>query len=672
MKTIRGKLLTIILSIVLIFGLIVVCTSMIQLTGLSDKIVALGQKQASDITVETTNTMAEHEYEVAADFADASVKYFNQVFSDVHKHTLSIANKAGELYAKDEHVATLDSQVGIVKGVDPASVEDDFSVIAPIRDFIAFLPNYDIEHLEKLDLYVVTESGMCLDGTYAELGNEYADLRNEIWYTTVKENNELYWSGVFTGKVTGKVKVVCAAPFYDAEGNLKGVASGDIAVETFQNILEDYNENQILSVVFFDKDGELMYATNGYDDFEEVQKNLNGSSDIVENDGFIYTYRTMDETGWTIALVLSEEKINNAVATVQSNIEQNAQSTNQLVKEGIKSSLATCTIAIIVGLLIAVLLTSYLSRKFAKPIIELTDEVAAFGEGNLDAAISVSSNDEIGKLAEAFNKMTVDLKEYMNNLQKVTAEKERIGAELDVATHIQSSMLPCIFPPYPDRKEFDIYASMDPAKEVGGDFYDFFMVDNTHIAIVMADVSGKGVPAALFMVIGKTLIKDHTVPGSDLTEVFAEVNNILCDSNSEGLFITAFEGVLNLETGEFLYVNAGHETPFIYHKGGQFEQYPMKPGFVLAGMEDMKFKGGSIMLQPGDKIFTYTDGVPEATDASNELYGMERLDAIMKQVGNEEPREILRRVREDVDAFVGDAPQFDDLTMLCLQFNERM
>ena len=252
-----------------------------------------------------------------------------------------------------------------------------------------------------------------------------------------------------------------------------------------------------------------------------------------------------------------------------------------------------------------------------------------------------------------------------------SAKSMKNAAELNVATNIQKSMLPCIFPAFPERSEFDIFATMDPAKEVGGDFYDFFMVDERHLAIVMADVSGKGVPAALFMVIGKTLIKDHTQPERDLGEVFSEVNNILCESNSEGLFITAFEGVLDLVTGEFNYVNAGHEMPFIC-RNGNFEAYKIKPGFVLAGMEGMRYRAGSMTLNAGDKIFQYTDGVTEATNAHNELYGMERLSAVLNRNTENSPEEILSAIKKDIDMFVGSAPQFDDITMLCLKYKKRM
>lgn len=672
MKSVRAKILLITLIIAYVFGTIIVSTAMISLKNLNNDLSELAVTQADEIITQTTDTMDEHEREVANDFADASVKYFNQIFSDVHRHTESIAEYGNALYAKGSAPCDPDKRLGKVKDADPEAVRADYGALAPIREFIKYLPNYDTEHLENLDLYVVTESGMCLDGTFDELGDDYADLRNEIWYEGVKENGDVFWSGVFTGKVTGKVKVVCAAPIKDADGNIRAVAAGDIAVETFQSILENYDETQIISVLFFDKNGELMHATNDYEQTDKVKGYMDSGVDYVAEDNEIYAFRQMQETGWTIGLVLSKEKIQNAVTTVSDNIESNSAKTGEIIKSTISKANFGFLIATLIGVAVTFILTGILSSRLVKPIKELTNQVAIVGEGNLDSKITVRSKDEVGKLAEAFNKMTTDLDVYMNNLQRVTAEKERIGAELDVATHIQSSMLPCIFPPYPDRAEFDIYATMDPAKEVGGDFYDFFMVDDTHVAIVMADVSGKGVPAALFMVIGKTLIKDHTVPGRELTDVFYEVNNILCESNSEGLFITAFEGVLDLVTGEFVYVNAGHETPFISHAGGAFEEYPIKAGFVLAGMEDMKFKGGSVMLKPGDKVFTYTDGVPEATDANNELYGMDRLKEILATVGDKEPKEVLADVRSSVDAFVGEAPQFDDLTMLCLIYKQAM
>lgn len=330
------------------------------------------------------------------------------------------------------------------------------------------------------------------------------------------------------------------------------------------------------------------------------------------------------------------------------------------------------------AIVVAIMFIYYFLFKemFVRPVERMAaaanDFVLGGREGSLSDSIvslTVRSHDEMGLLCEALKQMDHDIRDYIANLSAVTAEKERIGAELNVATQIQASMLPCIFPAFPERREFDIYAAMDPAKEVGGDFYDFFMVDQTHLAVVMADVSGKGVPAALFMVIGKTLIKDHTLPGRDLGEVFSEVNRLLCEANSEGLFITAFEGVLDLKTGELCYVNAGHEMPFVGRAGG-FEAQKIRPGFVLAGMEGVRYRAGSLTLQPGDKLFQYTDGVTEATDAGNNLYGMDRLSEALNAHASESPQQICAAVRADIDAFVKDAPQFDDITMLCLEYKQ--
>ena len=331
----------------------------------------------------------------------------------------------------------------------------------------------------------------------------------------------------------------------------------------------------------------------------------------------------------------------------------------------------SCSI-ICAALLLYMLLVKRMVLNPLKKLSRFTTEVVK--SGNFEKQeIAIHTGDEIEDLGNSFQVMLTKLEDYIDNLTSVTAEKERIDTELNVATQIQSSMLPCIFPAFPDRDELDIYAIMTPAKEVGGDFYDFFMVDERHIAIVMADVSGKGVPAALFMVIGKTLIKDRTQPGCDLGDVFTEVNNILCESNDNGMFITAFEGVLDLVTGEFRYVNAGHEKPFIYRKGKGYEVYKTRSGFVLAGMANIKYTEQVIQLHAGDKIFQYTDGITEAMNKDHQLYGMDRLDDILNQKCRTcGPEKTLELVKADIDAFVDGNDQFDDITMLCLAYTKKM
>ncbi|MCI5751065.1 MAG: PP2C family protein-serine/threonine phosphatase [Oscillospiraceae bacterium] len=323
----------------------------------------------------------------------------------------------------------------------------------------------------------------------------------------------------------------------------------------------------------------------------------------------------------------------------------------------------------------------FTEKKISRPVEHLADVAKEYyaehsdDEGRkklLDACSEYSKdNTEVGNLARSYISMAEDLESYVDNLQKVTAEKERINAELSLASSIQAHMLPCIFPAFPEHSEFDIYATMTPAKEVGGDFYDFFMVDDTHVAAVMADVSGKGVPAALFMVIAKTLIKNYAQSGIEPYQVFTTANRMLCDGNDAGLFVTAWMGVLDITSGKLTYVNAGHNPPMIRQKGGSFEYLRSRPGFVLAGMETVKYRQNELMLEPGDRLFLYTDGITEATSSAKELYGEQRLSEYLNGHADNSAEDILHGLKADVDSFVGEAPQFDDMTMLMLDYKKK-
>ncbi|MBO4732030.1 MAG: SpoIIE family protein phosphatase [Spirochaetaceae bacterium] len=307
-----------------------------------------------------------------------------------------------------------------------------------------------------------------------------------------------------------------------------------------------------------------------------------------------------------------------------------------------------------------------LLARFVKPVSVITNETSHFAEhkGQLSERLQkIKGKDELGVLARAIEKMSVDMNKYIEDLTHTTAEKERLSAELDVATQIQANMLPRIFPPYKDHPELELFATMEPAKEVGGDFYDFFMVDDDHFAVAVGDVSGKGVPAALFMVIAKTLIKNSILQGLGPAAVFERVNNELCEGNDAGLFVTCWMGILTLSTGELKFVNAGHTFPVLCHDN-KAEFLESKPNLMLAGMEGMSYTEHSATLTKGDRLFVYTDGVTEATDAKNELYGEERLINFIRGMSCSDIHERLTKIRADIDTFVDGAPQFDDITML--------
>lgn len=333
-----------------------------------------------------------------------------------------------------------------------------------------------------------------------------------------------------------------------------------------------------------------------------------------------------------------------------------------------------CLVLLGITIVICLLILAGINRILLLPVKSLSQAAALFVKDKestkkTQTAISqlnIHTGDEIEELSEAIKTMEMEINDYIDHLTEVTAEKERMGAELNIATQIQASMLPCIFPAFPDRNEFDIYASMDPAKEVGGDFYDFFLIDEDHIALVMADVSGKGVPAALFMVIAKTLLKNTAQSGISPKEVLSQVNTQLCENNEAEMFVTVWLGIMQISTGHMVCANAGHEYPAIRRVGGQYELLHDKHGFVLAGMEGSRYREYEITLEKGDSLFVYTDGVPEATNAENELFGTDRMLEALNQNPDAASEEVIRQVQKAMEVFVKQAPQFDDITMLSM------
>ena len=332
-------------------------------------------------------------------------------------------------------------------------------------------------------------------------------------------------------------------------------------------------------------------------------------------------------------------------------------------------------LAVVVNL-VAFLFTRKIKKTVVAPINEIAAAATAYVEDKRQgvattehfANLQVSTGDEIENLSLTMGDMEQDLNDYEANLTQVTAEKERIGTELALATRIQADMLPNIYPAFPERNEFDIYATMDPAKEVGGDFYDFFLIDQNHLGLVMADVSGKGIPAALFMMVSKILMQNVALSGKGPAEVLETVNNQICSNNREEMFVTVWFGVLDLETGMLTAANAGHEFPVLKRPQGSYELVKDKHGFVIGGMPGVKYKEYQLQLEPGSRLFLYTDGLPEATNAQEELFGTDRMLAALRQVEDEAPCQVLEGVTAAVEAFVQEAPQFDDLTMLCLHY----
>ncbi len=310
-----------------------------------------------------------------------------------------------------------------------------------------------------------------------------------------------------------------------------------------------------------------------------------------------------------------------------------------------------------------ILIYQMLKKKVVLNLQKVNEGLNAITNGNLDTVIDVRAYREFSELSDDVNKTVATLKHYISDAE------DRISRELEFARQIQHSALPSVFPPYPNRPDFDLYASMDAAKEVGGDFYDFYMLDHFTIVFMIADVSGKGIPAAMFMMTAKTLIKGLAESGKNTAEIFTEANKKLCENNDAGMFITAWIGKLDLRTGKLEFVNAGHNPPLLCRRGGEVEYLRTKPNFILAGMEMTRYQTREIQLNHGDELFLYTDGVTEAANEKNELYGEERLKNCLAAAADRHPREICETIKNDVTSYAGTTPQSDDITMLCIKMN---
>ena len=304
-----------------------------------------------------------------------------------------------------------------------------------------------------------------------------------------------------------------------------------------------------------------------------------------------------------------------------------------------------------------------IKRVIINNLQRINDTLGRITKGDLNVTVDVRSNREFSSLSDDINSTVATLKRY------IAEAAARIDKELEYAKQIQLSALPTNFP---EHEDFEIYAQMIAAKEVGGDFYDFYKLDDTTVAFLVADVSGKGIPAAMFMMTAKTIIKDLAESGMAVNDIFTKANEKLCENNESGMFVTAWMGILDLATGKLQYANAGHNPPLIKKANGDFEYLKSRAGFVLAGMEGVRYRVGELTLRPGDRVFLYTDGVSEATNSENQLYGEERLLNFMNRNSKVDATALLPGLKANIDAFVGDAPQFDDITMLMFDYKSHI
>ena len=494
------------------------------------------------------------------------------------------------------------------------------------------------------------------------------------WYLMPKELGRPVWSEPYFDTGGGNI-VMCtfSLPFYRKvhdERNLSGVVTADLSLKWLNRIIsgikiyesgyaflisqsgvfishpdKDLIMNEsIFSIAEATGDTALRHIgrdmVHGKEGFVPLNRHLTGKISRMY-------YAPLQSTGWSLGVVVPENELFSALRTL------------------------TLELALIgtAGFTLLFLVIVLISGKMTRPISALADKALEIARGNLDIELPASrSNDEIGDLTTSFENMRSALKEYIVDLKETTAIKERIESELKIAHTIQMSFLPKHFPPFPEKSEFDIYAALIPAKEVGGDLYDFFLLDDRHLFFSIGDVSGKGVPAALFMAVSKTLMKGIASENISPSEILERTNRELCVDNDSMMFCTVFCAILDFTTGELAYANAGHNPPLIISAGHKPQWLVVAPEVMLGVMEDVGYKTLVTTLKPGASLILYTDGVTEAMDHEDKLYGNDRLVRTLETEKADSAQEFVENIVLSVREFVGAVAQSDDITVLALTF----
>ena len=704
----QQKIFNLILIFIAALILVYTAVSAYQQKNLTTIVKEAGEQQQEAITAVSEETMQAVLNSSMLRTTALQAYIADDLFADVRTDVMTLQAFAEELFNHAEnfsehpYAAPDPANDGVPSvqmqhehAVDPADSRS-LGLVANMSEIMLAM----YENSDKLSsCFVATTDGCILfvddrAGSYVtETGEIYSfEVRQRPWYRQAVKAGELIFTGVEQDAFTLIPGLVCAAPVYH-NGELVAVVGADIFLTSISEYVRNTaSQNGYLCVI--DDKGQVLFSpreegalavglskqTEDLRDSENraladfVTRALRERTglELIEIDGkpCYLSGVPMETLGWTVLSVVEQEVTRQPTEAMLAQYEQiNANAVSQYEK-GAKASVSMVLILTAVVVLLAVAGALILASRVVKPLEHMTKRINALSGS--DQAFEMEdvyrTDDEIEILADSFATLSRRTRDYIEENTRITAEKERLGAELSLATRIQAAMMPHIYPAFPDRSEFDIYATMDPAKEVGGDFYDFFLVDDDHLCMVMADVSGKGVPAALFMMASKIILQSCAMLGGSPAEILTKTNQAICSNNQEEMFVTVWVGILELSTGKLTAANAGHEYPVFCRSGNTYELFRDRHGLVIGAMSGAKYKEYEIQLKKGDRLFVYTDGVPEATNADQELFGTERMLKALNTQPDAAPTQILKNVRAAVDAFVQNAEQFDDLTMLCMEY----
>lgn len=580
-----------------------------------------------------------------------------------------------------------------VTDLDKDKLNKEMAVLSQMHNVFKFTFANN-RHLQFV--YMGTASGVFLEYPWDPLPSSY-DPRVRPWYTNALEQDKIVWTGPYVSAGSNDLVITCSRAVYGNAKEVLGVVAADVKVDV---ISRDFISTQLQSggyAFLVDESGNVL-AREGLNDGHlkwnndyrkenlfktniksleelaaEMVKGRSGvrKCKIAEGNEVYISYAPVKTTGWSIGIVMPVSTVIESALRTEAVIRADAEKTESYMLKYIeeKKIIFFCTGFIILSVIF--LIGFVISNKITNPILALQRAVGKMGRGELDEPINIKTGDEIEELADSYNKMCADLKLYILNLQKATAEREHIEGELKVARRIQFSMLPRKFPPFPDKHEISIFACMYPAREVGGDFYDFFFIAPEKLFFCIGDVSGKGIPSALFMATTITLIKASAVSGLPLDEILLRANNILENNNEDCMFATVICGILDISTGNIVYCNAGHNTPLISRQHGFEYLTGLNHAIVIGPMKQPEgvFKLGECKLAPGESLFLYTDGVTEAVNSEKQLFTEQKLLSVTNLLKNNTPAEIVNGVKDEVFIHTGSEPQFDDITMLIIKYN---
>jgi sigma-B regulation protein RsbU (phosphoserine phosphatase) len=574
------------------------------------------------------------------------------------------------------------------KGVDLTRIRNDLEISSSMDTF--FKP-FLASNSNISDFNIATPDGLFRRFPWGPVSPDY-DVRKRDWFKRAVESGRAGWSDPYIGAIAKNLRINYSRPIY-RQKKLVSVVAINVPLQTINERIISTRLNNAGSAILVDRNRKIIAREGMATDSEnwadpqkvelfkldvggDAQKKLEDDlmaartgiqRGIYKGKDCYIAHAPMETTRWSVLFIMPVEAVFAPIVPTENAIMKQADTVKSQVISKIRFSLFILTAVFFVIIAAVYVVAQHTARLVTGPIMLLDEGARIIGNGNLKHHIDISSGDEIEALADTFNKMTADLRNYITNLTEATAAKERIQSELKVATDIQASLLPRMFPAFPTRAEFDIFATMDPAKEVGGDFYDFFFVDHDHLCFLIADVADKGVPAALYMMVAKTLLKTEAQRGGKPDEILRAVNNILAEDNENCMFVTVFCAILDTRTGEVCYANAGHNPPLVTGADG-FAYMTPKVGFVLGPIPDSAYECECLTLQPDQVLFLYTDGVTEAKNPNDHLFGEGRLLDALRQSGSEGLMEMIHAIRDEVQKHADGAPQSDDVTMMAIKY----